>query len=145
MASDEVGEGVSSGGGVFMHGPTFMGNPLACAVAGASLDLLASGEWQQRVRDIEGWLSEGLAPCTTAEGDPHGLVADVRAFGAIGVVELRRPVQDMAALQAEFVSRGVWVRPFGKLVYLMPPFVISEEELGELTGAICAVVREGLV
>ena len=73
------------------------------------------------------------------------LVEDVRVFGAIGVVELKRPVRDMAALQAEFVARGVWIRPFGKLVYLMPPFVMSEAELGELTNAICGVVREGLV
>lgn len=128
-----------------MHGPTFMGNPLACAVAGASLDLLASGAWRERVCNIHGWLEAGLAPCVTPAGDPHGLVEDVRVFGAIGVVELKRPVRDMAALQAEFVARGVWIRPFGKLVYLMPPFVMSEAELGELTTAICGVVREGLV
>ena len=75
-----------------MHGPTFMGNPLACAVAGASLDLLASGAWRERVCNIHGWLEAGLAPCVTPAGDPHGLVEDVRVFGAIGVVELKRPV-----------------------------------------------------
>lgn len=134
LATKEVAEGISSKGGVFMHGPTFMGNPLACAVANASIDLLLQSNWQERVADICVMLRSGLAPCAKSSN-----VADVRCLGAIGVVELKKPV-DMDSTQFEFVKRGVWVRPYGKLIYVMPPYVISNLELEALTSAICEVV-----
>ena len=119
-----------------MHGPTFMANPLACAVANASIDLLLEYDWQQRVADIEQGLLEGLTPCRGLEG-----VADVRVLGAIGVVELEKPV-DMSVVQPAFVDEGVWVRPFGKLVYLMPPYIISREDLSTLTQSIYKIVSQ---
>jgi len=135
VATGHVADTISAGNpGVFMHGPTFMANPLACAVAVASLTLLQSYDWQSSVQRIERQLAEGLAPCATMPG-----VRDVRVLGAIGVVELDRPV-DMARIQKAFVERGVWVRPFGRLVYLMPPFIIGDEELARLTSAVCEVV-----
>jgi len=120
--------------GVFMHGPTFMGNPLACAVALASIRLLLDSPWQSRIRAIEAGLRAGLQPCVAM---PQ--VREVRALGAIGVVELHAPV-DMKRVQPRFVERGVWVRPFGRLVYLMPPYVIGEEDLAALTQAVVEVV-----
>ncbi|HCD35787.1 MAG TPA: adenosylmethionine--8-amino-7-oxononanoate transaminase [Chlorobium sp.] len=135
LASGEVADAISSGEpGVFMHGPTFMANPLATAVASASLGLLHSSSWQNSVQRIEAGLLRGLEPCHSIEG-----VVDVRVLGAIGVVELDRPV-NMAAIQKEFVKRGVWVRPFGRLVYLMPPFIIDEGDLDLLTAALGEVV-----
>lgn len=134
LATREVAEGISSRGGVFMHGPTFMGNPLACAVANASLDLLVKSDWQTRVDNITHMLCSGLSRCANLS-----TVADVRCLGAIGVVEMKKPV-NMESIQREFVKRGVWVRPFGKLVYVMPPYIISNLELEALTSAICEVV-----
>ncbi|NTW46752.1 MAG: aminotransferase class III-fold pyridoxal phosphate-dependent enzyme, partial [Chlorobaculum sp.] len=137
VASSHVADTISAGNpGLFMHGPTFMANPLACAVAVASLKLLLSGEWQADVQRIERQLIDGLTPCAGMAG-----VRDARVLGAIGVVELDRPV-DMARIQQTFVERGVWVRPFGRLVYLMPPFIIAEDDLRTLTTAVREVVRE---
>ena len=134
LASRRVAEGISSDGGVFMHGPTFMGNPLACAVAVSSIDLLLDGPWMDRIHELETELREGLTPCQDSE---H--VSDVRVLGGIGVVETKHPV-DVAAMQKAFVDRGVWIRPFANLVYLMPPYVISKTDLHKLTESICDVV-----
>jgi len=121
--------------GLFMHGPTFMANPLACATALASIQLLLESPWQARVQHIEHGLRDGLEPCRELD---H--VSDVRVLGAIGVVELTLAL-DMKSVQPMFVERGVWVRPFGRLVYLMPPFVIDDEDLLTLTDAVVSVVR----
>ncbi|MCK5359520.1 MAG: adenosylmethionine--8-amino-7-oxononanoate transaminase [Gammaproteobacteria bacterium] len=122
--------------GVFMHGPTFMANPLACATALASIKLLLSSPWQRRVSQIETLLLEGLAECRDKPG-----VADVRVLGAIGVVELEQAV-DMSMVTEKFVDLGVWIRPFGRLVYLMPPYVINESDLRSLTSAVVSVVND---
>jgi adenosylmethionine-8-amino-7-oxononanoate aminotransferase len=135
LSTDEVARGVSSAPpGQLMHGPTFMANPLACSVALASIDLLLASPWQERIRRIESELESGLGPCRSAPG-----VRDVRVLGAIGVVELEEPV-DMLRVQPAFVERGVWLRPFGRLVYTMPPYVIGTSDLALITGAIRAVV-----
>jgi adenosylmethionine-8-amino-7-oxononanoate aminotransferase len=135
LASDEVCRAIAEGEpGVFMHGPTFMGNALACAAANASLDLLETGAWCEQVAAIEGALQAGLAACRELPA-----VADVRVLGAIGVVELHEPV-DMERVAPAFVERGIWIRPFGRLVYTMPPYVIEAGDLRRLTDGIHAVV-----
>ncbi|MCG3862916.1 MULTISPECIES: adenosylmethionine--8-amino-7-oxononanoate transaminase [unclassified Photobacterium] len=135
LTTKHVADTVCSGEAqCFMHGPTFMGNPLACAVANASLDLLAENKWQQQVTNIEQQLAQELPSIAELEN-----VKSVRWLGAIGVVELYQAVE-MESIQAEFVKQGVWVRPFGKLIYIMPPFIISDQQLTQLTMAIKQVV-----
>lgn len=137
LTTEKVAEGLAAdGSGVLMHGPTFMGNPLACRAAIASIELLLSSPWQTSVQKIEAKLKADLLSCRNL---PQ--VRDVRVLGAIGVVELHKPV-DMARVQRRFVEEGVWIRPFGCLIYLMPAFVINEEALGKLTTAIRHVVEE---
>jgi adenosylmethionine-8-amino-7-oxononanoate aminotransferase len=135
LTTEAVSNSISRGDpGLFMHGPTFMANPLACAAALASLELLLDSPWQQNVHGIEQQLRAELAPCAAFDQ-----VQDVRVLGAIGVVELRQPV-DMKAVQQQFVDEAVWIRPFGRLIYLMPPYIISQPELRQLTDAVVKVV-----
>ena len=135
LARKKVIDGVEQGGNVLMHGPTFMANPLACSVALASLDLLLASPWEENVKQIEKQLSKELVRCKDLE-----IVKDVRILGAIGVVELHKPI-DLEFFTCEFIKRGVWVRPFLNLVYIMPPFIITPKELSTLTQAIYEVVE----
>lgn len=132
--ANTIGQG--PGGGNLMHGPTFMANPLACAVAHASLQLLASGAWQQQVKRIEQQLRAELLPLNGCFG-----VRNARVFGAIGVVEMVNPI-DVAKAQQGFVQQGVWIRPFGKLLYIMPPYCIEPAQLRQLTAAMAAYVEQ---
>ncbi len=135
LCNQRISSGISNGeAGAFMHGPTFMANPLACATAIASIELLLSQPWQRQVATLHQALQEGLAP---ARELPN--VYEVRTLGAIGVIELAAPV-DMKTVQPMFVERGVWVRPFGRLVYTMPPFVMGAEDVATLTAAMVDVV-----
>ncbi|MGR5368084.1 adenosylmethionine--8-amino-7-oxononanoate transaminase [Photobacterium damselae] len=136
ITTKHVADTVCSGeAGCFMHGPTFMGNPLACSVASANLDLIAQNQWQHQVSQIEQQLSQQLPPIASLSN-----VKEVRWLGAIGVVELHHPVE-MVSIQQAFVDYGIWVRPFGKLVYIMPPFIIQPEQLSKLTQGLYEVLK----
>jgi adenosylmethionine-8-amino-7-oxononanoate aminotransferase len=135
LCTEEVARAISDGpAGAFMHGPTFMANPLAAAVSLASVDLLTGGPWQEEVGRVSAALAAGLEPARGLEG-----VTDVRVLGAIGVIECGDPVDIVRVTQAA-VDRGVWVRPFGRLVYTMPPYVTSDEDLALITSAMVAAV-----
>ncbi|EGQ9095197.1 adenosylmethionine--8-amino-7-oxononanoate transaminase [Vibrio alginolyticus] len=136
LASKHVADTVCGGdAGCFMHGPTFMGNPLACAVATASLELIEQGDWKQQTQQIETLFSELLPKL-----EEYDLVKNTRWLGAIGVVETLRPV-NMETIQALFVEHGVWIRPFGKLIYMMPPFISKPEDIEKLVNAIDAALQ----
>ncbi|ARR44889.1 adenosylmethionine--8-amino-7-oxononanoate transaminase [Vibrio campbellii] len=136
LASKHIADTVCGGdAGCFMHGPTFMGNPLACAVATASLELIEQGNWQLQTQQIETLFSELLPKL-----EKYDLVKNTRWLGAIGVVETHRPV-NMETIQALFVEHGVWIRPFGKLIYMMPPFISKPEDIEKLVNAIDAALQ----
>lgn len=135
LTNNKVHSGIDQGDpGVFMHGPTFMANPLACVAALTSIRILMESPWQDRIRNIEQLLQQGLAPCADLDQ-----VNDVRVLGAIGVVEMKEPV-DMKKIVPEFVSAGVWIRPFGRFVYLMPPYIICDEDVKCLTDTVVNTV-----
>lgn len=137
LATADIAHTISAGGaGCFMHGPTFMANPLACAVALESLNQLEQQDWRAQVRRLEAGLKRGLEPARALAS-----VADVRVLGAIGVIERHEPVT-LAQVQPMFVDRGVWVRPFGRLVYVMPAYIMSDEDLATLTAAMVGVMQE---
>lgn len=137
LCNDKVSNGICSGdNGVFMHGPTYMANPLACAVANASIDLLLNSDWQTAVTAIGQQMREELAPCKD-----FSYVTDVRVLGAIGVVELEGAV-NTGELMPLFIEQGVWVRPFGNIIYLMPPFIICKDDLSKLTSAVIKAVAK---
>lgn len=135
LTTNEISDAISRGEpGVFMHGPTFMANPLACAVALASIELLLESDWQENIKRISTALEQGLAPCRQM-----GSVKEVRILGAIGVVEMKQAV-DMKRLMPLFVEAGIWVRPFGKLVYLMPPYIMNDADIDTLTSSLHSVL-----
>ncbi|HWM01637.1 MAG TPA: adenosylmethionine--8-amino-7-oxononanoate transaminase [Actinophytocola sp.] len=132
LCTTEIADGISRGGGVLAHGPTFMGNPLSSAVANASIDLLLGQDWRGTVKRIESELVDGLAAATRLPG-----VVDARVLGAIGVVQLDHDV-DIAAATRAAVEQGVWLRPFRDLIYTMPPYVCDSADLRRITDAIIA-------
>jgi adenosylmethionine-8-amino-7-oxononanoate aminotransferase len=136
LCTAEVARAVSEGeGGALMHGPTFMANPLACAVALANLDLLADNDWRANVKRVEARLVEGLTPCVSLSG-----VADVRVLGAVGVVQLKNTF-DVETATAAALERGVWVRPFRDLVYTMPPYICTDDDVDAIAAAIGAAAE----
>ncbi|MFH8685031.1 adenosylmethionine--8-amino-7-oxononanoate transaminase [Streptomyces lydicus] len=138
LCTTAVAEGISRGElPVLAHGPTFMGNPLAAAVADASIGLLLSQDWAREVKRIESGLTEALAPAGELPG-----VRDVRVLGAIGVVQLDHPV-DLAAATRAAVREGVWLRPFRDLIYTMPPYITADDDVARIGAAVCAAAREG--
>jgi adenosylmethionine-8-amino-7-oxononanoate aminotransferase len=138
LCSSEIANTISDGeAGCFMHGPTFMGNALACAVANASIDLLIENDWQAQVKAIEAILTKQLLPLVE-----HHRVEDVRVLGTIGAIECNQSV-NVANIQKRFVELGVWIRPFGKLIYIIPPLIINEVQLGILAKAIATVLDDG--
>jgi adenosylmethionine-8-amino-7-oxononanoate aminotransferase len=137
LCTTEVARGVSEGeGGALMHGPTFMANPLACAVALANLDLLVDNDWRVNVKRIEARLAEGLAPCASLPG-----VADVRALGAVGVVQTREKF-DIETATTTALEHGVWIRPFRDLIYTMPPYICTDDDVDAIAFAIRAAVEK---
>ncbi len=135
LTTNDISEVIANGDpGIFMHGPTFMANPLACSVASASIDLLFETNWYANVSRIENGLKKGLL-----QADAYPWVRNTRVLGAIGVIELSNPI-NLAEVQPMFVERGVWVRPFGRLIYLMPPFVINDVDLAFLCSSTIDVV-----
>jgi len=137
LTTDEIANTIDNGKpGVFMHGPTFMANPLACTAALTSIKLLLESDWQKNIQRIQHQLEEELKICHTFE---H--VQEVRVLGAIGVIEMKQPV-DMKSITEAFVEAGVWIRPFGKLVYLMPPFIINNNDLKKLTTALVTILKK---
>ena len=137
ITTDAISRTIDSGeAGAFMHGPTYMANPLACAIASANIDLLKQNKWQQQVRAIEQQLEEELDVCNQCKA-----VREVRVIGAIGIVELHKLV-DVPALCEAFVKNGVWIRPFRNLIYIMPPYIIAADELSQLTRSIANIVEE---
>jgi len=136
LASREVAETIDAGEpGVFMHGPTFMANPLACTAALASIKLLLNSDWQKKITWIAEQLSKGLVECSNFDN-----VKEVRVLGAIAVVEMREAV-NMKKITQDFVDAGIWLRPFRKLVYIMPSFIISEEELQILMTRMVSIIK----
>jgi adenosylmethionine-8-amino-7-oxononanoate aminotransferase len=136
LCSREIADTISSHEpGALMHGPTFMANALACAVGVASMEVLLAGDWRSSVLGIEEGLREGLSPAASMPG-----VADVRVLGAIGVIEMERPV-DLRVATPAAIERGVWLRPFRNLIYAMPPYICTTEEVGQITSAMVGVAR----
>jgi adenosylmethionine-8-amino-7-oxononanoate aminotransferase len=136
LCSTDIAHTISSGeAGALMHGPTFMANPLACAVSVASVELLLGQDWRSSIAEISAGLTAGLEPARALPA-----VSDVRVCGAIGVIECDRPV-DLAIATPAALDRGVWLRPFRNLVYAMPPFICSPSDIAQITSAMVDVAR----